>query len=48
MVVMHRSMNRSFKDVLPETKWYYLSHRKSGVLRRVAFFVKEVLGKARR
>ena len=44
MVVMHRSMNRSFQDALPETKWYYLSHRKSGVLRHVALFVKEVLG----
>ena len=34
--------NRSFQDSLPETKWYYLEKRSSGILRKVAMFVQGV------
>merc|ERR1711998_428229 len=44
MVVMHRTMNRSFRDSLPETKWYYLEQRSAGILRKVAIFAREVYG----
>ena len=34
--------NRSFQDSLPETKWYYLEKRSSGILRKVAMFAQGV------
>ena len=34
--------NRSFKDSLPETKWFYLEKRSSGIMRKVAMFAQGV------
>ena len=34
--------NRSFQVSLPETKWYYLEKRSSGILRKVVMFVQGV------
>ena len=42
-VVMHRSMNRSLRDGLPEDKMAYLNKRDRAVLRKVARFVDSVL-----
>ena len=42
-VVMHRSMNRSFRDALPEDKMAYINKRDRGILRKVAQFVNELL-----
>ena len=35
---LRTSRNRSFQDYLPDTKWYYLEYRSSGILRKVAMF----------
>ena len=42
-VVMHRSMNRSFKECLPEAKFSYIERRSDTVLRKVNEFTKDVL-----
>ena len=39
---MHRTMNRSFQESLPETKWSYIEQRNHGVLRKVALFVQGI------
>ena len=40
--------NRSFQHSLPETKWYYLEKRSSGILRKVAMFAHEGVYKSKK
>ena len=42
-VVMHRSMNRSLRDALPENKMAYINSRDRAILRKVAQFVNDLL-----
>mmetsp|Transcript_7935 Transcript_7935/g.20338 ORF Transcript_7935/g.20338 Transcript_7935/m.20338 type:complete len:147 (-) Transcript_7935:137-577(-) len=42
-VIMHRSMNRSLRECMPEDKMAYLKKRDKGILRKVAGFVHDVL-----
>jgi len=41
-VVMHRSLNRSFRELMPQDKMQYIQRNNKTILRKVAQFVKEV------